>query len=386
MATLKVLIVNATLASLTGTETYVKDLALGLLRRGHDPVVYAPRLGQIAADLRRSAVPVVDQLNDIGIVPDVIHGNHNTELITALLQFPSTPGIFICHSSRDWISAPPSHPRIVAYVAVDDTCRERLVEKHGIPEEDVEVHLHGANLERFKPRQPLPDRPARALVFSNNANRWTHLNAVREACRRKRIEVEVIGSGVNSSELYPENVLQNYDLVFAKARCALEAMAVGTAVVLCDAFGAGPLVTTGDFERLRRRNFGIQTLTEKVEADLLVSQIERYDPNDAAEVSRVVRSNCNLESVIDNALSLYTRVIQGFGERPAANWEDENRAVADYMRWLTLAVHQKHSEYESLLANSPTLRLRNELGRLPLVDQLLNRLGHAARGDGSREG
>ena len=54
MAGLKVLIANATLATLTGTETYVRDLALGLLRKGHTPVVYAPELGPIAEELRRS--------------------------------------------------------------------------------------------------------------------------------------------------------------------------------------------------------------------------------------------------------------------------------------------------------------------------------------------
>jgi hypothetical protein len=381
MPGLKILIVNATLATLTGTETYVKDLALGLLQKGHSPVVYSPHLGPIAEELRQATVPVVDNLNDIGIVPDVIHGNHNTELVSALLQFPSTPGIFICHSWRDWISSPPSHPRILAYVAVDDTCRDRLVYQHGIPEQNVEVHLHGADLERFKPRAALPDRPARALVFSNNANRWTHLNAVREACKRVGIDVDVVGSGMNASELSPETLLHKYDLVFAKARCALEALAVGTAVVLCDAAGSGPLVTTRDFEQLRRLNFGIRTLSEKVDADLLVNQISRYDPGDAAEVSRRVRASCDLASVIDNALSLYSRVIEEFRVRPSSRWEDENRAVAEHMRSMTLAVHNKYAEYESLLANSPSLRLRNKLGRLPLVDKVLSRLGRVGRGN-----
>ena len=40
MAGLTILIANATLASRTGTETYLRDLALGLLRKGHSPIVY----------------------------------------------------------------------------------------------------------------------------------------------------------------------------------------------------------------------------------------------------------------------------------------------------------------------------------------------------------
>ena len=382
MSGLKILIVNATLATLTGTETYVRDLAKGLLRKGHSPIVYAPELGQIAEVLRRDTIPVVDDLKSVGVVPDIIHGNHNTELVTALLHFEAVPAIFYCHSWRDWISAPPSHPRILAYVGVDDTCRDRLVGEHGIPEEAVRVQLHGVDLQRFEAREPLPDKPARALVFSNNANQWTHLNAVREACNRAGIQVDVVGSGVNASALRPEALLSKYDLVFAKARCALEALAVGNAVVLCDAAGSGPMVTTAQLDQLRRLNFGIRALSAKVDPDLLVGEIERYDPTDAAEVSRRVRASADLETVVAGALSLYREVIAEFRDRPRANWQEENRAVAEYLRWMTLAVRRKQAESEALLANSLTLRLRNRLGRLPLMERVIRGVAQVARRDG----
>ena len=35
-----------------------------------------------------------------------------------------------------------------------------------------------------------------------------------------------------------------YDIVFAKARAAIEAMAVGAAVIVCDFDGVGPMVST----------------------------------------------------------------------------------------------------------------------------------------------
>lgn len=384
MPGLKTLIVNATLASLTGTETYVRDLALGLLRKGHNPIVYAPELGPIAQQLRSSTIPVVDNLNCVGAVPDIIHGNHNTELMTALLHFESVPGIFYCHSWTDWISAPPSHPRILAYVGVDDTCRDRLVCEHGLPEKRVRVQLHGADLERFQLREPLPDKPARALIFSNNANQWTHLHAVKEACKRAGIDVDVVGSGVNAAALNPESLLCKYDLVFAKARCALEALTVGTAVILCDAAGSGPLVTTGELDRLRRLNFGIRALSEKADADLLVREINRYDPRDAAEVSRRVRAGSDLQLVVDDTVALYHEVIAEFRDY-TPQWTDENRAVAEYLRWMTLAVRRKQADCESLLANSLTLRLRNRLGRLPLMEKVLRRVAQTAQRNGLQD-
>jgi hypothetical protein len=382
MAGLKVLIANATLATLTGTETYVRDLALGLLRKGHTPIVYAPELGSIAQELRRRTVPVVDNLNRVGTVPDIIHGNHNTELITALLHFETVPSVFFCHSWTDWISAPPSHPRILAYVAVDETCRDRLVLENAVPQDRVHVRLHAADLERFTPREPLPEKPVRALVFSNNANHWTHLNAVRDACKRAGIELDVVGAGVNASALNPESLLSNFDLVFAKARCALEALAVGTAVILCDAVGSGPMVTTAEFDRLRRLNFGIRTLSENLDADVLLREIRRYDPKDAAEVSRRIRTTADLGSVVDDAVVLYREVIEEFRRRTVSDPIEENHAVAEYLRWMTLAVRQKQAQHESMLANSPTLRLRNRIGRIPLMETLMRPLARWARRNG----
>jgi glycosyltransferase involved in cell wall biosynthesis len=381
MAGLKVLIANATLATLTGTETYVRDLALGLLHKGHTPIVYAPDLGPLAEELRRRTVPVVDNLNKVGTVPDLIHGNHNTELITALLHFETVPSVFFCHSWTDWISAPPSHPRILAYVAVDETCRDRLVLENAIPEDRVRVVLHAADLERFIPREPLPEKPARAVVFSNNANQWTHLSAVREACKRAGIELDVIGAGVNASSLNPESLLSNYDLVFAKARCALEALAVGTAVILCDAAGSGPMVTTAELDRLRRGNFGIRTLSENLDAELLLREIQRYDSKDAAEVSRRIRAT-DLGSAVDDTVVLYRQVIEEFRRGAVSDPIEENHAVAEYLRWMTLAVRRKQAQHESMLASSPTFRLRNRIGRIPLMETLVRPLARWARRNG----
>jgi hypothetical protein len=380
---LKVLIANATMASLTGTETYVRDLAVELLRRGHSPIVYAPDLGELAVQLRAVTVPVVDDLGAVGVTPDIIHGNHNSEMISALLHFPGVPAVFFCHSWTDWVSSPPSHPRVLAYVAVDDTCRDRLLCEHGVPEERLRVILHAADLERFKPRGPLPARPRRALVFSNNANRWSHLAAVREACSRAGVELDVVGAGVNAQTSRPESLLGKYELVFAKARCAQEALAVGAAVILCDARGSGPLVTVEELEKLRRLNFGIRALSEQIDPDLLLRQIERYDAADAAEVSRRFRASADLGSVVGETVELYEEVIALHRGLPPADPLEEARAAARHMRSLTLVARRKQAEFEAMLAGSLAIRLRNRVAGLPLVGRLLDGLASLMRRGGS---
>src|SRR5262249_58777228 len=107
MRPLRVLITNVTLASRTGTELFVRDLAVGLLRRGHTPVVYSTDPGELAAELARAGVAVVADLDALGVPPDLIHGNHHPETVTALLRFPGVPAVFVCHDRLAWHSPPP---------------------------------------------------------------------------------------------------------------------------------------------------------------------------------------------------------------------------------------------------------------------------------------
>src|SRR5262249_51712665 len=162
------------------------------------------------------------------------------------------------------------------------------------------------------PRAPLPLKPERALVFSNGASESTHVGAVREACRRRRLALDVVGAESGNVSTKPHELLRQYDIVFAKARCALEALAVGNAVVLCDTAGVGPMVTTGEMERLRRLNFGIRALDRQVEPDVLATEIARYDANDAAEVSRQIRESAGRDGALDQIVAIYDEVVREF--------------------------------------------------------------------------
>jgi hypothetical protein len=331
---LRVLITNFSLIAWSGTETYVRDLALALLRRGHAPVVYCPNQGAVAEALRAATVPVIDTLEALGEAPDVIHAHHHPETMTALLHFPGVPALFVCHGRLAWHDAPPHFPRIRRYVAVDDTCRERFLYEHGIPPERVAVVLNAVDLSRFPPRGSLPERPRRALLFSHYASEQTHLPAVREACARAGLSLDVMGLGVGNICSRPEAVLGEYDLVFAKARCAVEALAVGAAVVLCDSSGVGGMVTRATVARWRRFNLGCRLLQQPVTPDVLLREIGRYDRADAAEVSRYVRAEAGLEPMVESLLPLYREVIAE-QRQTASDPQEEARAAAAYLRWLT---------------------------------------------------
>lgn len=338
---LRVLITNRTLAGRTGTELYVRDLALGLLARGHAPVVFSPLLGEVAREIRAATVPVTDDLASVAEAPDVIHGHHGPETLAALLAFPGTPAVAFCHSWNGWPDVPLRFPRVLRYVAVDHTCRDRVCQEHGIDPERVHVVLNAVDLERFRPRPPLPPRPRRALVFGNAADRrGPHLPAIREACAAEGIELEVAGGQPGRLLARPEEVLPEYDLVFARARAALEAMASGAAVVLVDAAGAGPMVTEAELPGLRARNFGMRALRQPVTAEWIRAQIRRYDAADAARVSRAVRAAAGTEAMLDDLCALYEDVVREGSEREA-DAEAESRAAAAYLQWLAPRLYER---------------------------------------------
>src|SRR5437763_1377958 len=275
-------------------------------------MLYSRQLGDVSREIRSHGIEVTDDLKRLTCVPDVIHGQHHPLVMEALLQFPAVPAVFACHAARGFSEAPVVFPRILRYVGVDDRCRKRLENLPEIPAHRIDVILNAVDLERFRQRCPLPQVPRRAAVFSNNASRFTHLPAIRKTCRELGLDLEVLGRQSGNPVANPEAFLPRYDIVFAKARCALEAMAVGNAVVLCDYAGAGPLVTTRNFDSLRPKNFGAGALVNPIEAKFLRAEIERYDADEAAAVSAKVRSEADLKHATLQWLRLYAEVIEEF--------------------------------------------------------------------------
>lgn len=330
---MRVLITNNTLATRAGTELYVRDLAQRLQDLGHTPVAYSSELGGVAEELRKAGIPVIDELKNLPFQPDIIHGQHHLDTMTALLSLPGVPAIYVGHGAVPWEEMAPRFPRIRRYVAVDVPCYERMVVEDGIPEERVVTLLNFVDLRRFTMRETLPEKPKRALVFSNSASERNFVDVVRAACAQSGIELEVVGHRAGTATSEPEKILPGYDLVFAKARAALEAMAVGCAVVLCDTRGCGPLVTTKNFDTLRPLNFGFRNLRQPITTENVAKQIAQYDAVDAMAVRDKIRAQADLQDAAQQFVQLYTEVIAEHKAQlsdPAA----ESRAAGAYFESL----------------------------------------------------
>ena len=156
---MRILLTNNSLAAHAGSELYIRDLAVELMRRGHHPVAYSTYLGAVAEELRAATIPVIDRLESLGEPPDIIHGQHHYETLSALLRFPATPALYYCHGWLPWEEATLQHPNIHYYVAVDELCRERLIAEGGIHPGRIEVILNFFDERLFPSRTPLPRKP-----------------------------------------------------------------------------------------------------------------------------------------------------------------------------------------------------------------------------------
>jgi hypothetical protein len=257
----------------------------------------------------------------------------------AALALPEVPIVQFCHGWLPWEELPLRHPSVRRYVAVDEVCRDRLVLEEGLPPDRVDVVRNFVDGARFRPRSPLPPRPARALVFSNAAGHDGYVRAIRSACDRAGIGLDLAGLNAGAPTTTPEVLLRDYDLVFAKARAALEALVVGCAVVVADVAGCGPLVTSANYDRLRPRNFGIRELRHAHDPGWYEEQIAGFDAADAAAVSARARTDADLEAAIDRLTDIYALAVAA----PADGRQPAGAAAYRHLRRISTAFKQAHA-------------------------------------------
>jgi hypothetical protein len=325
---LTILITNLAFAFRSGTEIVVDQIARGMSRRNHRPIVFAPHVGgALAAGLRRNGIAVVDRLDRIRFKPDIIHGQHNVTTVMALAAFPGVPALFTCHDFDAPADRPPLLPRIRRYIAVDQSCRERLMHD-GVPDDRIEVLYNAVDLDQFRRRPPLPPQPQRALVLTKGAE---HLSVVRLAAAQAGLVLDELGSGTGTVVDDLPARLAAYDLVIATARMAKEAMTVGCAVVVCDHRGHAGLVTGDVVAEWRRHNFGRRILRHPVTEHNLLRAFAAYDPDDAARVTDVIRGQDHLDGQIDALERIYAAILEEAVVDPAEDLQALAPFLEDYL-------------------------------------------------------
>lgn len=239
---LSILITNIVMSERTGTEMATFELAIALYKKGHRVIVYSPSLGRLAMELCARGVPVVDDVSKIGFVPDIIHGNHNVALATAMIRFGTVPAVFVCHDTISPFDEPIITNRIMSYIAVDYACRTRLLVS-GVKEHKTEIIINAVDTERFKLKSTISQTPRTALgvvkSFHRNEHKEHYIRILTEACGARNISVDLVGRGVGNEVEDLSSIVSKYDICFAFSRSAMEACCTGSHVVVTDEFGYG---------------------------------------------------------------------------------------------------------------------------------------------------
>jgi hypothetical protein len=285
----------------------------------------------------------------------LIHGQHFTAAAAAFFAFPETPAVFVCHGLLPWPETPLIRFRqIKKYIAVDLASRDRLLADLQMGPEDIEIIANGIDLARFQTNAKLaPDRQNRALVFSNQAQN-SSIAPLRAACEQAGYQLDVRGAGVGDPVVAPEEILGKYELVFAKARAAMEAMACGCNVILADYGKWGGAVTPDNFKQLDLLNFGLRAMTRELDEEAIAEEIKGLNRAHGAALSALVTETHGLQTMVDKLMALYEEVL---AQAPVSQTNSDEAAA--FLRKLSPLFYER-DELATRLYEETKLRLANE--------------------------
>ncbi|TPI11919.1 glycosyltransferase [Mesorhizobium sp. B4-1-1] len=357
---MRLLMTQRELVDFHGSEMVTVEVAREMAERGHEITVFSPRLGGVAKLLWPSGVRVVSRLDDVPWTPDLIHAHHHLPAMAALARFETTPAVYYCHGAIPWVEQPPMHQRIHCYVMMCEWMVRRAIAEFDLDPGRVSCVPNFVNTTRFSEVRAPPREMRRALLFQSSGLPAIELSQLESGCAALGLQLDKIGAAYGNSQPRPEMLLQQYDLVFASGKSALEAMATGCAVMTLAPTQAGGLVTVENFGRGSFLNFGPRYFSgaTPINEAWLRRELALYSPEDAAQVTAKVRRERTLQIAVDGLEGLYRKALESGVPEPAVG------PFAAYLERLASEVDAMWLERESL----PALR-----GRIAYLESKLAR-------------
>lgn len=368
---MRILITNNSLHKLGGAESFVRDLACDLQSFGHTAMVYSTDLRQVVHLASGDLFHVVEDIHQLPAPPDIIHAQHHLDAMTALTAWPGVPAIYHCHGAV-WRESIPKHPRIYHYLAMSRTMRERLMIEFNIPPYSIDVFLNGYDPRRFSAIRQLPEQPKRGLFYNKiHARQSPTAQAVKSAAVANGIEMDWIGSQLDRMIDAPENILPNYDIVFASGRSAIEALASGCAVIVLGRTSCGEMVTPENFDRFREVNFSIAVNSPPPSTEEISRQLRRFSASECHLVTNRIRTEADSRATVGTLERLYQQVIE-VHETRIIDEREELLALSHYMRRLVPLVKMTDEcEMQNNMPGSRANLVQNLVIQMTLVKQSL---------------
>jgi hypothetical protein len=340
-----------------GAQSIVRSLTRGLQNLGHSVIAYSNEPEPREPMPENDPVPVAFDLDHLPFRPDIIHGQHHLDALTALTALPGVPAIYHFHGAL-WKDCISKHPRIYRYLAVSRTAAHRIAVESNISPANIDVLLNSADLSRFTKVRTLPAQAGRALFFNRHHRADSEtVSAVREAVSRRGLELEGIGYYFGRLTDTPEKVLPSYDIVFASGLSAIEALACGCAVIVLGRTSCGEMVQPENFDRFRGINFSLANNSPPPSVARIEAELARYSPQSCAVVTERLRDEADFSKSMAKLVEIYERVIDQHRARPI-DMRAESLAVSRYLRRIVPLVKKtdKLVEGDGALADCETFQ------------------------------
>ena len=255
-----------------GTETHLVTIGDQLLRLGHEVVIYSPQLGPFADHARRRGIDVVDELRRLPGECDVVFAQDALVVYDLAERFPRARCVFrVCGDSFDFQSPPQVEGLVDLTVVLSDRYAQ-LARACAVTAPLLRLRVP-VDIDRLVPVGSIRARPRHAVVLGNYPDR---VQVVTEAWKRHGIEVSQVGGATQRYDIAA--ALEPADIVVAKSRAALDAMACGRAVYVYDTFGGDGWVTPATYAALEADHFAGQGTERVIGPAELDGDLADYDP------------------------------------------------------------------------------------------------------------
>jgi hypothetical protein len=261
---------NRILTTVGGTEVHLLTLGRQLQRLGHEVCLYAPELGAFADHAVRQGLDVRGNVRRLPEHCDVAFSQDGIVFYDLAARYPDAISVFrVCGDLFDF-QTPPQLPAGIDLIVVLSDRYERLARACAVDVPILRLRLP-VDMDRLVPSGPLRARPEIAVLLGNYGNRN---GLVADAWRSHGIEVRQVGGSNQSFDI--ADALRDADIVVAKSRAAVDAMACGRAVYVLDFLGGDGWVTPETYPALEADHFAGQAIDRVIDARQLVADLGGY--------------------------------------------------------------------------------------------------------------
>jgi hypothetical protein len=267
---MRFVLANRSLLAAGGTEVHLVTFGEHLQRLGHEVLLFAPELGPFADHARRRGLDVQDNPRELPAACDVVFAQDGIVACELARRYPQALMIFrVCSDVFDF-ELPPQLDGLVDLMVVLSDRYERLAKACAVKVPVLRLRVP-IDIDRLVPLGTLRERPQRAVLLGNYPERE---ELVREVWGRRGVEVRRVGVDVQSYDVAA--AVADADIVVAKSRAALDAMACGRAVYVYDVFGGDGWVTPESYAALEADNFAGQATDRVIDAAALADDLGGY--------------------------------------------------------------------------------------------------------------